>query len=65
MLAYWRFRFRLWRRETADKLRWKVAQLLPRSIALLVFVRVYAASGDAPGPEYVQAYRAWEAGAGR
>lgn len=64
-LGYWRFRFRLWRHETADKVRWRVAWLLPRSIALLAFVRVYSATGDAPGPEYSRVYKAFEAGAGR
>lgn len=64
-LGYWRFLFRLWRHETADKLRWKIAWMLPRRIALLAFVRVYAQSGDAPGPEYERAYKEWEAGGRR
>lgn len=64
-LGYWWFCVRLWRRETAEALRWRLAWMLPRSIALLAFVRVSAASGDAPGPEYNRAYKAFEAGAGR
>ena len=64
-LGYRWFCFRVWRRETAEKLRWKVAWLLPRKIALLAFVRVMACTGDSPGPEYSNAYKAWEHGAGR
>lgn len=63
--GYWRFRFRLWRHETAERIRWRCAWLLPRSIALLAFVRVYACTGNAPGSEYDAAYKAFEAGAGR
>lgn len=63
--GYWRFCFRLWRHETAHKLRWKIAWLLPRSIALLAFVRVSASTGEAPGSDYANAYKAWEKGAGR
>ena len=32
---------------------------LPRQVALWAFIRVYAATGDAPGPEYSRAYDAW------
>jgi hypothetical protein len=64
-LAHFAFRFRLWRRETVDRWRWKLAWMVPRSIAILVFVRVYSATSDAPGPDYIRAYRAWDAGAGR
>lgn len=63
--SYWRFHVRLWRHETAEKIRWRVAWWLPRSIALLAFVRVYASTQDAPGPEYEAAYKAFEAGRGR
>jgi len=46
--------------------RWKIAWALPRSIALLCFVRVCSASGDEPGDiTYESAYKAWQAGAGR
>lgn len=49
-----------------DNLRWRVARLIPRKIALLVFVRVFA-EGD-PGPDYLDVYeriyRAWECGTG-
>jgi hypothetical protein len=64
-VGYLWFRFRLWRRETGERIRWRVAWLVPRSIALLCFVRVHSASGDAPGDEYSRAYRAFEKGAGR
>lgn len=65
-LAGLRFSLRLWRRETADKVRWKIAWLLPRSVALLAFVRVASATGQAPDDvTYQSAYKAWEAGAGR
>jgi hypothetical protein len=53
------------RRFNMDALRWKLAWLLPRSIALLAFVRVSASTGEAPGPEYHAAYKAFEKGAGR
>lgn len=59
------FACRLWLHETADRMRWRIAYLLPRSIALLAFVRVASASGDGPSDvTYVSAYRAWEKGAG-
>lgn len=64
-VGYWRFCVRLWRRETAERMRWRIAWLIPRSIALLVYVRVTSATGDAPGKEYSRTYKAWEAGAGR
>jgi hypothetical protein len=63
--GYWWFCLKLWRRETVEHLRWKAAWWLPRSIALLAFVRVYSASGDSPGPEYGRAYDAFKNGAGR
>lgn len=64
-VGYWRFCFRVWRHETAETLRWRIAWWLPRSIALLAFVRVSACTGEAPGPEYVRAYHAFDSGAGR
>lgn len=64
--GYWRFCVRLWRRETAEKLRWRIAWMIPRSIALLVFVRVYSAAGDlGPDDEYQRVYQIWQSGAGR
>jgi hypothetical protein len=42
-----------------------IAWLLPRQIALWTFIRVYAADGQSPGPDYERVYKAWEAGAGR
>lgn len=63
--SFWRFSLRLWRHEAADKIRWRIAYLLPRSIALMAFVRVYASTMDAPGPEYVAAYKAFQLGDGR
>lgn len=53
------------RRLNMEALLWKIAWLLPRSIALLAFVRVSASTGEAPGPEYATAYKAFEKGAGR
>lgn len=43
-----------------------VAWSLPRRIALWAFIRVMAATGQAPDDiTYESAYKAWEAGAGR
>jgi hypothetical protein len=64
-IGYWLFCLRLWRRETAERLRWKIAWWLPRSIVLLCFVRVYSCTGDSPGPDYERVYKAFEAGKGR
>lgn len=50
---------------TTEGLPMAIAWALPRRVALWAFVRVYAADGEAPGPEYERAYKAWEAGAGR
>ena len=47
-----------------DNLCWKIAWLLPRRIAYLAFIRVYASSGEGPGPEFKTALDAWEAGKG-
>lgn len=38
----------------------QIAWLLPRKVALWAFIRVYAASGESPGPEYRRAYDAWD-----
>ena len=43
----------------------QLAWMLPRRVALWAFIRVYAADGEAPGPEYSRCYDAWERGAGR
>ncbi len=53
------------RRVSLDALCWRLAWLIPRRIAYLCFVRVYASSGEGPGPEYTAACKAWESGAGR
>lgn len=42
-----------------------IAWALPRRIALWTFIRVYAADGEAPGPEYSRVYKAWERGEGK
>lgn len=42
-----------------------IAWALPRRIALWAFIRVYACDGQAPGPEYVRVYEAWEQGRGK
>lgn len=64
-LGYYRFCFRLWRHETIEKIRWRIAWLLPRKVALLAFVRVMGCTGEPPGPECERAYKAFENGAGR
>lgn len=43
-----------------EKLPMWVAWMLPHQVALWAFIRVYAATGDAPGPEYTRAYQHWE-----
>ena len=48
-----------------DSLRWKLAWMIPRKIALYVFVRVYSATSDIPGPDYERCYKGWELGAGK
>ena len=64
-------KFRLWwfrasiLRWWTDTLPMKCAWLLPRRVALWAFIRVYACTGDGPGPDYSRAYDAWEKGAGR
>jgi len=42
-----------------------IAWSLPRRVALWTFIRVYAADGGNPGPDYERVYKAWEAGAGK
>ena len=60
------FKIRLFIAETREAIRWKVAWLVPRKIALLCFVRVCSATGDSPDDiTYDSAYRAYEAGAGK
>jgi hypothetical protein len=66
--CFWpRFRFeaRIWMREAVAWVQWKAAYLVPREVALLVFVRVYCAGMDHPGDDYAPVYAAWENGAGR
>ena len=38
----------------------QLAWMLPRKIAWWALIRVYAQTGDAPGPEYGRVYEAWE-----
>lgn len=54
----------LWFRERPEKIAWWITWRLPRRIALLAFVRVYAVLGTC-GDDYAQAYRRWEQGEGR
>jgi len=37
-----------------------IAWRLPRRIALWAFIRVYAADGQSPGPDYERVYKHWE-----
>lgn len=57
--------FRVSRHFEPDNLCWRIAWLIPRKIALLVFIRVFSA-GDL-GPDhldvYEKLYKAWKAGA--
>ena len=54
--GWWR-----WVKESAPM--W-AAFWLPRRVALWAFIRVYAADGEGPGPEYSRVYDAWESGRG-
>lgn len=58
--GWYGFTARLFWREVKAWAQWRLAMALPRSVALLAFVRVYAASTDAPGPEFSRVYDAWE-----
>ncbi len=62
------FRLRVWAAVAAywyhERLPWLVAWALPRKVALLAFVRVYAVLGEC-GDDYEQAYRRWEKGEGK
>lgn len=59
-------RFRVWllqyatRRFFSQTLPFWLAYRVPRKLALLVFVRVYAVLGEL-GPDYERVYKAWEA----
>ena len=59
-MGYAWFCCRLWFRELPEKFAWWFAYKLPRKVAYLAFIRVYAASGDAPGPEFARACDKWE-----
>ena len=63
-MGYCWFRVRLWWRGLPDKVTWWAAWHLPRRVALMAFVRVYAVLGEC-GADYEQAYRRWERGEGR
>lgn len=54
-----------WRWFWNEELPMRVAWMIPRRVALWVFVRVYGCDLQAPGPEYVRVYKAWQSGAGR
>ena len=54
-----------WHWFTTDGFPMWCAWRLPRYIAYWAFIRVYAADGNCPGPEYTRVCRAWEAGAGK
>lgn len=68
-MNYLRFRIYMFsasvQRWWTDTLPMKCAWWLPRKVALWAFIRVYSCTGDAPGPDYGNAYDAWEKGAGR
>jgi hypothetical protein len=55
---FWTYPIQRWWRDWPMR----IAFWLPRSVALWAFVRVYAADGLEPGPDYVAKYRFWEAG---
>lgn len=66
MLEVWRIWTRGWGPRDWVSYMWRegapmwVAWHLPHRVAMWTFIRVYAESGDGPGPEYKQALDAWE-----
>ncbi len=62
----WRLRTRGWGVRawwywfTQEGLPMAIAWRLPHRVALWAFIRVYAADGSAPGPDYARVYDAWE-----
>ena len=63
LIWYW-WDLRYWWHRAIERTQWKIAWLIPRKIALYVFVRVYAVTGDC-GPDYDRVYKAWERGLGK
>lgn len=63
-IGYRWFCVRLWLRELPERIAWRAAWLMPRKVALLCFVRVYAVLGYY-GPDYEAAYKAFEGGEGK
>lgn len=63
-MRYLLFRLRLFYRESVEKIRWKIAYLIPRKIAILVFVRVHSVLDYCP-ESYTEAYRLFESGKGK
>lgn len=57
----WAYQERAMIRRGVEWLVWQAAYLLPRRVALITFVRVYAETMEAPGPDYERVYRCWEA----
>ena len=60
-MGYLWFRIRLWFRERPEKIAWWVACHLPRKVAYLAFIRVYAAGwSETPGCEFQRVCDRWE-----
>jgi len=62
--GYCWFGIKLWFWELPDKIIWRIAYLLPRSIALVAFIRVYSTLGEFTS-DYERAYNNWESGKGK
>ncbi len=58
-VGYQWFKFRHWIACQRRDFPWRVACWLPRSVALMAFVRVYSVLGEC-GPEYKAIYDEWE-----
>jgi hypothetical protein len=52
---WWLYPILRWWRDWPMRIAW----WLPRDIALWAFIRVYAADGDGPGPDYAAKYDYW------
>lgn len=63
-MRFWYY-WHIQRHLTVDAVQWRLAWWVPRKIALYVFIRVYACTGDGPDDSYSRIYKAWEDGAGR
>jgi hypothetical protein len=64
--GYWWYSLKYWIRERPEKITFWLAFHMPRRLAYWAFIRVCAATGEAPYLiTFESAAKAWEAGAGK